>query len=926
MARNELTSELIDTVKKFLLRLGRQRAALAVSLESELEKDLGIDSIGKVELFHEIEEQFQIYLPDDLIATALTLHDLTIAIEKSHPAIQSRKTKRFIFSKGGQYQPSNEKSIVEVLRNWVKYEPNRPHIYLQSNDDKELRISYKQLLHKAEKAAAHLYLMGIRQFDTVAIMLPTSEDFFYSFIAIQLLGAVPVPIYPPFRPDKIEEYALREAKILEKAEVKILITFDQAEKLSALLSVFIKSLKHVVTYKQLAESKKKAPNAKISGDHPALIQFTSGSTSDPKGVLLTHFNLLSNIRSLGESIGIKPNDVVVSWLPLYHDMGLIGCWLGSLYYGRPLVVMSPLHFLTRPERWLWAIHYHRGTISAGPNFAYELCVKRIQPEKLEGLDLGSWRMALNGAEAVNPKTLSRFNEKFAKYHFNSGTFFPAYGLAESCVAVCFPPVGRGPLIDRVKLEDYQVKQIANPEVKSGDQTLDFVACGKPIPNHDIRVVNDEGDILQDRVIGHLQFKGPSTMQGYYNNLEATQKVFDGEWCKTGDLAYLVDGELYITGRQKDIIIKAGRNLYPETIEEIASQVTGVRKGCVAAFGTHDIKKGTEKLILVAESKEQEKETRLIITDQISNQVTEALGIPPDEVIIVSPGIIPKTSSGKLQRSQCKHLYEQGKLLNKKMPMWLQISKLSIKGFFKKIKDCITTGLQFIYTLYCWMVIIICLTPTILSVFLLPGRLSRIIARFFCKLILFLMGNRVTVINKERLKTDQPMVLVANHSSYADATVLYACMPEKFSFVVKKEVAKLPLVRTIIRRHKHILVDRIDFSKSLEDSQKITQALEARRSVGIFPEGTFTYAAGIKSFKSGAFKIAVDNDVPICPMGIRGTRSILASGQWLLKPAHVQLHIGELLSPKSNDWDEVITLQREARKAISALANEPVIEE
>lgn len=926
MAAVNIPQELIAIVKKFLNDLGRQRAAMAVSLDSDIEKDLGIDSIGKVELLHEIEDKFQIYLQDDLIASALTLKDLAHAIEKSHPIVQHKMKSRFIFNKSGEYLPSKEKSLVEVLRNWAKYEPNRPHIYLQKADDQEVRISYKQLLEKAEHVAANLYAMGVRQHDTVAIMLPTCEAFFYCFIAIQLLGAIPVPIYPPFRPDKIEEYALREAKILKKAEVKVLITFDLAEKLSVLLGVFIHSLKKVVTYEQIAHCQKKAPSVKINANHPALIQFTSGSTSDPKGVLLTHFNLLSNIRAIGQALQVKSTDVVVSWLPLYHDMGLIGCWLGALYFGRPFVVMSPLQFLTRPERWLWAIHYHRGTISAGPNFAYELCVKRIQDKKIEGLDLSSWRIALNGAEAVNPGTLERFLDKFSGFGFDPGAIFPAYGLAESCVAVCFPPVGRGAVIDEINLDDYQTRQIATPIQSPDELSIRFVNCGQAIPHHEIRVVDEADQPLADRVIGRLQFKGPSTMAGYYKNPSATEKTFKGEWCDTGDFAYLVDKAVYLTGRQKDIIIKAGRNFYPETIEEIASQVVGVRKGCVVAFGTHDARKGTEKLVIVAESKEVKKSARALISDQINERVAVAMGLPADEVVIVKPQVIPKTSSGKLQRAQCKQLYEQGKLFGWQMPLWLQIGKLSFKGLLQRFYDAVRVTGQFIYTLYTWAVLFILISMAILSVLIFSARLSRAISRNICRLLLFLTGNRVTIDHPERLKGDQPMVLVANHSSYVDAPVFYACLSDQFSLVVKKEVAKFPLAQKIIEKHKHLLVDRLDFSKSLEDSQRILKALHDRRSIALFPEGTFTYASGIKSFKSGAFKVAAESHVPICPVGIKGTRHILASGRWLLRPGKIEIKVGELLHPNTNSWEEVIRLQKEARQQISELANEPMIEE
>ena len=291
-------------------------------------------------------------------------------------------------------------------------------------------------------------------------MQPTNPGFFYTFAGVLLANCIPVPIYPPLRPHQIEAYAKQEAKILRNAEVRMLVTFHEAEHLSKLLRAFIPSLKHVTTVNSLLKNDEKASFFGAKADDFALIQYTSGSTSAPKGVLLTHQNLLSNIRTFGEFGHMNHQDVLVSWVPLYHDLGLIGMWLSSLYHGIPLVVMSPLTFLTRPERWLWAIHYHRGTISGGPNFAYELCIRKIEPEQIEGLDLSSWRAAVNAAEAIQPKTMERFTEKFAPYGFKPEAYRPAYGLAES--TVCLTVVRLVARLVSIKLIAKHLKKICKP--------------------------------------------------------------------------------------------------------------------------------------------------------------------------------------------------------------------------------------------------------------------------------------------------------------------------------------------------------------------------------------------------------------------------------------------------------------------------------
>ena len=326
-----------------------------------------------------------------------------------------------------------------------------------------------------------------------------------------------------------------------------------------------------------------------TGNDIALLQYTSGSTGDPKGVVLTHANLLANIRAVGEAVKMGPDDVGVSWLPLYHDMGLIGAWLTLLYYGIPLAVMSPIAFLMRPERWLWAIHNHRGTMSTAPNFAYELCVRKIADKDIEGLDLSSWRMAMNGAEPVNPGTLERFATRFAKYGFRGEALLPVYGLAEASLAVTVPPMGRGPVVDRIERKVFASEGRAVVAQVGNENAIAFVSAGKPIPRHEIRVVNDAGAEVAERTEGFLWFRGPSATTGYYQNEAATAALFpagkaarDGEyaWVNSGDRAYVADGELYVTGRVKDIIIKGGRNLYPHEVEELAARVEGFARAAL----------------------------------------------------------------------------------------------------------------------------------------------------------------------------------------------------------------------------------------------------------------------------------------------------------------------------------------------------------
>jgi fatty-acyl-CoA synthase len=622
-------------------------------------------------------------------------------------------------------------------------------------------------------------------------------------------------------------------------------------------------------------------------------------------------------------VELKASDATVSWLPLYHDLGLIGFWLGSLYFSMPLNAMSPLVFLNRPEQWLWAIHHHRATISGGPNFAYELCVRRIDPASIEGLDLSSWRLAANGAEAIQPKTLARFAEKFAPYGFKAEAFLPVYGLAESTVGLATAPPGRAPWIDKIDRRAFEANQQAINT--TDDNALEFVACGPPLPGHEIRIVDDTDQLLEERHIGYLQFRGPSNMQGYYNNPEATQAIYHDGWLDTGDMAYIADGEVFITGRKKDMIIKAGRNLYPTEIEELAAQVAGIRKGCVIAFGIADAENGTEKLVVVAETAEASMPQRAIIREQITDKITTALDIAPDDIVLVAPRVIPKTSSGKLQRSACQKAYREGKLAKHGLPTWLQVIKLGLGWAGIKLWNAITTIGKIFFTLYVGMILILTVTPLWFAMLVLPRRFAASLSRCWARLLFFMCFCPLRVTGKNNITPGKSMIYAANHSSYIDSILLMAILPTKALFVGKRELLSAPIIRTFMKKLGHLTVDRQDLSKGIENTQPIETALREGYSIVIFPEGTFGYAIGLRPFKLGAFKAAVDTQLPVCPIAIHGTRKILRDNEYLVKPKTIHVTISTPLIPEGTDWQEMVRLKNLAHAEIAKHCGEPTLD-
>lgn len=933
---SEIHHELIELTRQFLKESGEihhREVKMNTSLQS-----LGIDSLGRAELFQRIEKLFKVQFPDRLLAEAENLEDIANYL-LTDPQLLIKNQKNQVMhthTERTTVDPSQAQSLTDILFLYAQNAPQKPHIYFQHEDGSEEIITYGKLLESSLHVAQGLRDLGLKNNETVAIMLPTMPAFFYVFFGTLLAGGIPVPIYPPFKAHMIEAYAKTEAGILANAEVRLLVTFDQAEKLSLLLKSFVPSLKHVTTVDSLVPSfETRAQHAfqderkaftpfHASADNFAFIQYTSGSTSAPKGVLLTHANLLANIRAYGEAVKVVPEDVAVSWLPLYHDMGLIGMWLGSLYFGVPLILLTPFTFLNHPERWLWAIHYHRGTLSGAPNFAYDLCVRKIDPSLIEGLDLSSWRMAANGAEKIYPQTLEQFTKKFAAHGFKHEAMLPVYGLAESTVGLAISPLDRGFRIDRVERKAFEEERRAIPT--SDKDQLSFVACGKAIVDHEIRIVDDQGQVLAERMIGNLQFRGPSSMQGYFNNPAATQAIYhDGGWLESGDLAYLADGEVFITGRRKDLIIKAGRNIYPVEIEEIVGQVNGVRQGCVAAFSVNEEQRVTEKLVVVAETRETDKTIREEISANINQAIGAALDLTADQVILVEPHTVPKTSSGKLQRAACKKLYLTGRLTRHHTPTWLQVTKLGLRALGIKSVQAVKTLFASVYTLYVLLLVLISFIPLFAAIVFSSQKTAAKIAKWWARIILFAAVCPLRINSPRTEKQNKPVIYVANHASYVDAIVLTAVLPAGVRYVAKKELFMTPILRTLMRKLNYLPVDRMDLSKRLTDTKIFSQTLREGHSLVIFPEGTFGYAAGLRPFRLGAFKVAAEEGLAIVPVALQGTRSVLRDDERLMHHGCINVTIMDPVQANGTEWQDVTQLRNEVRAKIAMHCGEPSLD-
>ncbi len=972
--RSAVHERVLEVIRGLLDELGSQGALPMLNATSQLDRDLGLGSLERVELLARLETAFNIRLPDRMASEANTPEDLTRAIlaapgttvedEEAGPALRASVTVQKLHRAATDAGVFSAETLIDVLRYRAAHDAERAHLLITEDSDvgeRSFTLTFGELYAAGNRCAAELARRGVPAGGSVALMLPTSRAFFVSYAGILLAGAIPVPIYPPFRADRIEEYAARQSAILNNAEVCLLLTFHRAEAVAKLLRPRVRSLSGVVDAEKLIEVADKAPppspgalplhlsgsRARQGGDI-ALLQYTSGSTGDPKGVMLTHANLLANMRAIGEAVQIGPHDVGISWLPLYHDMGLIGAWLTPLHYGIPVAVMSPLAFLTRPERWLQAFHKHRGTIAAAPNFAYELCVRKIADKDIKGIDLSSWRAALNGAEPVNPETLERFAKRFAPYGFRSEAQLPVYGLAESALGVTIPPLNRGPLVDRVERERFTAQGRALPAARGDETAIAFVSSGRALPQHEVRIVDEIGNEVPDRTEGFLWFRGPSATAGYFRNPKATETLLScgpatgpGEyaWVNSGDRAYRADGEFYVTGRVKDIIIKGGRNLYPHEVEELAARADGIRKGCIVAFGLTDEATGTEKLVVVAETRERDAARRAALASAVTDLVSRGLGLPPDRVELIPPGSIPKTSSGKLRREETKQLYLAGTLSASRAPAWLQIARLgtgsALRNLGREIFAAVKRGLEILYGLYFVVVFLLWIVPAWVMVqFIKDHRKAGRFTSTALKILFVLIGCRVRVVGKEHMETPGAKIYASNHTSYFDVLPLMLGLGVPYRFVAKMEVGRMPFIGAFLKQMGHLKFDRTDPESRLRQAQEMEEFLRNGESVFVFPEGTFTGEEGVRPFQLGAFKAAVATGTPIIPVSLKGTRKFLRDGTYLPRPTRVTITLSPPIYPStaasarnsadSSDWHELIRLREATREAIVRHAGEPLL--
>ena len=525
---------------------------------------------------------------------------------------------------------------------------DRGLIFVDGKKDDQL-VTWQKIAQLSRQAAHVLQSIGLQKHDRVAIVLPTCLDFFEVFFGSQYLGAVPTPLYPPLRFGKMDEYISKTIAMLKAAQIDMIITNKRIGKVFGQIMQGY-SPKYGLHYVENLKSDKEYSQIHVLTDDLAMAQFSSGTTVSPKPVGLTHRQVLANADIILQYI---PVEIGCSWLPLYHDMGLVGCIFTTVSCMGTMVLIPPEKFLAKPVIWLQKIAQYKCYISPAPNFAYAYCTQRILDADLTGVDLSCWKMALNGAEAVSPQSLRDFNQRFAPYGLLAEALTPVYGMAEASLAVSFSDPNQ--LFTTTIFERESLLSGKAQKSSSSLSSIELASVGKALPGFEIEIRKDQ-IVLDEGNVGSIFIKGPSIMKGYLNQDSTAASPLKDGWLDTGDVGFFFDSELYIYGRQKDIIIKGGQNHAPQDIEQALDDLEHVRRGCSVAVG--DITENGEAIYVFVESSFAQGH----LIEQCKRHILSKTGIECDLIVLLAPGTIPRTSSGKLRRQETLKQFQQGTLI------------------------------------------------------------------------------------------------------------------------------------------------------------------------------------------------------------------------------------------------------------------------
>ena len=542
-------------------------------------------------------------------------------------------------------------TLVERLGEHYQQTPERVVIHCLTGDSAE-SITYRTLLDGAANAAQDLIALGVQAGDVIIIIQPHGRNLITGFIGALLCGAVPSILAFPSEKLDPQRYARSLAALMDVTRPTAMITNQRFEgEVCNMLSESRSSLR-ILLSEEFSTGQQHDLLSLQGGNHSpddvALLQHSSGTTGLQKGVALSHRSIMTHVECYAQEICMDAHDVVVSWLPLYHDMGLIAGFLMPLLLGATLVLLSPLEWVRAPNRLMQAVSRYAGTHSWLPNFAYNFCTQKIRERDLQGIDLSSWRAVINCSEPMRLESHEQFIKRFVPYGLREDALGSCYAMAENVFAVTQSMIAAPVNVDRIDRQAFRERHIAQP-IDAGADSIAVLSAGKPLPKTQIRIIDEARNEVPERVVGEIALKSETLMTAYFRRDDLTEDAFHDGWYLSGDLGYLVNGELYITGRKKEIIIVGGKNIYPQDLEALASEVDGIRPGRVVAFGLFNEQLGTEDVAVVAEEDVEDPGSRTRLAESVRQMINQGSDVAVRHVQVVPRGWVIKTSSGKLAR-------------------------------------------------------------------------------------------------------------------------------------------------------------------------------------------------------------------------------------------------------------------------------------
>ena len=550
-------------------------------------------------------------------------------------------------------------TISSILVERFLQAPDQELAILMHSKQPDQPVTTRQFFYHATGYAQAILRAGVLPGEVVILILNQEEDLLYTFFGAILAGTVPAIM--PYLTEKLsaDHYRQSLAALMETTCPAAVITYPQFLGEVELAAAGKNSLRSILTTQEILPVDEidfeHLPGLQRTSDEIVLLQHSSGTTGLQKGVALSHAAVLNQIESYARAIHLNEKDVAVSWLPLYHDMGLIAGFILPILSRIPLVLMSPFDWVRAPYRLLQAVSRYQGTLTWLPNFAFNFCAQKIRGRDLAGIDLSSWRAVINCSEPIHVSSHQQFVERFAPYGFRPQAIATSYAMAENVFAVTQGGIESPVVVDPVQRRKFMTQKVAEP-ASPDDESFIIVSSGRPIDSTRIKVIDSKGHHLPDRIIGEIAIQSNCMLSGYFNRSDLTHKAFRDGWYLTGDLGYIADGELFVTGRMKDLIIVGGKNIYPQDLERLAGEVPGVHAGRVVAFGIYSEEAGTEEVVLLAEADTDQPLQRQLIADQIRSNVNQGSDVVLRYIEVLDRGWLLKTSSGKIARGANREKY------------------------------------------------------------------------------------------------------------------------------------------------------------------------------------------------------------------------------------------------------------------------------